>query len=220
MIPGPDQILSSLENIANDWSWVAVIWHVYLAALVVLLAVRIRPSRRIMGLALAVPLFSVSALAWSTANLFNAIVFAVSGIVLGALALRLQDRPVRAGPLWVVVAGAFLFAFGWVYPHFLRTESFLPYLYSAPTGLVPCPTLAVLIGLTLVLDGLESRWWSGILGAIGIFYGVFGAVRLGVTLDWVLLAGALVLFGWYGMMHRFGEHPQPRLPTPSRLSPR
>jgi hypothetical protein len=30
-----------------------------------------------------------------------------------------------------------------------------------------------------------------VLGAAGIFYGLFGALRLGVALDWALLAGGL-----------------------------
>jgi hypothetical protein len=31
------------------------------------------------------------------------------------------------------------------------------------------------------------------LAAAGLFYGVFGAMRLGVMIDWTLVAGALVI---------------------------
>jgi hypothetical protein len=31
------------------------------------------------------------------------------------------------------------------------------------------------------------------MGAAGLFYGAFGALHLGVTLDWVLFLGALAL---------------------------
>jgi len=58
-----------------------------------------------------------------------------------------------------------------------------------------------------VLSGLREiantwRWlaiaWHAYLAVLvvsltGVFYGVFGAVRLGVSLDWVLAAGAVWL---------------------------
>ena len=86
-----------------------------------------------------------------------------------------------------------MFAFGWVYPHFLDTSTSLTYLYAAPTGLIPCPTLSIVIGVGLIVGGLGSRAWSIFLGALGDFYSIFGAVRLGVVLDWVLLFGSLMI---------------------------
>ncbi len=81
-------------------------------------------------------------------------------------------------------------ALGWVYPHFLATDSFLPYLYAAPVGLLPCPTLLAVTGLALILRGLDCRPWSLTLGAVGLFYGLFGALRLGVVIDGTLILGA------------------------------
>lgn len=167
-------------------------WHGYFAVLAVGLFLGVRPSQRLFGLLLGLPLFSVSALAWAAANPFNGSLFAVAGIALVAIAARLADERVQMAPLWVMSVGVFIFLFGWVYPHFLDTSSFVPYLYAAPTGLVPCPTLSVVIGLSLVVGGLNSRAWSLVLGATGVFYGIFGALRLGVTIDLVLLIGALL----------------------------
>jgi len=84
-------------------------------------------------------------------------------------------------------------AFGLVYPHFTHTASAIGYLYAAPTGLVPCPTLSLAIGVALIADGLGSRAFALLLAAAGLFYGIFGVVRLGVTLDLGLIAGAAVL---------------------------
>jgi hypothetical protein len=83
--------------------------------------------------------------------------------------------------------------FGLVYPHFLGAASFLTYLYAAPVGIVPCPTLSVLVGFSIILGSMGSRSWGLLLGAAGIFYGAFGALRLGVTFDWALFLGAVVL---------------------------
>ncbi len=117
----------------------------------------------------------------------------VASLALTALALRLRDEPVHIGPTGLVATGVLLFAFGWVYPHFLKTDAWVRYLYAAPTGLVPCPTLSAVVGLALIINGLGSRAWSRIVSATGVLYGLISAFRLGVTIDLVLLAGAIAL---------------------------
>lgn len=84
-----------------------------------------------------------------------------------------------------------MIGFGWIYPHFLDNATPMEYLYAAPTGLIPCPTLSIVIGFTLILGGLRLRPWCLVLTIMGLFYGVFGAGRLGVKIDGVLLLGAL-----------------------------
>ena len=53
--------------------------------------------------------------------------------------------------------------------------------------------LSIIIGLALMQKGPVSRAWMTVLAVTGVFYGLMGAVYLGVVLDWVLLAGALLL---------------------------
>ena len=192
-MPSSDEILNSLSTIANQWQLLAIVWHIYFGVLAAGLVFGLRPSRRTGGVLLALPLLSVSVLAWMSANPFNGTMFAIAAVALIVIALRQPDAQLRIAPTWAVVAGALMYLFGWVYPHFLDTVSFVPYLYGAPVGLVPCPTLSIVIGLSLVVAGLNSRAWSVVLGAMGVFYGVFGAFRLGVTIDVVLLLGALLL---------------------------
>jgi len=86
-----------------------------------------------------------------------------------------------------------MFLFGWGYPHFLDSSSFLPYVYSAPTGIIPCPTLSIVIGSALILDGLGSRILSLMLGMSGILFGITGVVQLGVSIDVVLLGSIVIL---------------------------
>lgn len=99
----------------------------------------------------------------------------------------------RSEPLHVSPPGAMLFAFGWMYPHFHETRSLSPYLYAAALGLIPCPTLSDVNGIGPMTAGLGLLPWMLIISAAGIFYGVIGAVSLGVALDWVLLAGAVLM---------------------------
>lgn len=85
------------------------------------------------------------------------------------------------------------FAFGWIHPHFLGNQSWLTYLHSAPAGLIPCPTLSIVIGIALVPDGPGSIAFMLVLVAAGLFHGAFGAAYPGVTIDSMLLLGAGLL---------------------------
>ncbi len=195
-MPSAESILASVTKLANDWQWLAVAFHVYFGLLIVLLAAVVGIGRRLTGVLLAVPLASVSALAWVSMNPFTGLLIGAAVIALIVLSTRFSAGPARLAPVPVVIAGFLLVAFGWVYPHFLNTQSFLPYLYSAPVGIAPCPTLISVIGMALALGAFDSRSWGIVLAAVGLFYGLFGTLRLGVGLDWALAAGAAGLLAW------------------------
>ena len=135
---------------------------------------------------------SVAALAFAFGNLFTGWVFAVSVLALTGLAMNRDRRPVSRGSAWTGRIGVAMVAFGWLYPHFLEGHA-TAFLYASPVGLVPCPTLAVAIGFALLGNGLGSRVWSLTLVAVGLFYGLFGVLRLGVFLDIGLVGGAVAL---------------------------
>lgn len=192
-MPDPLEILGGLATIANDQKTLALVWHLILAGVVIMILAGWRPARRFGATALAAPLLSVSIQAWIYGNPFNGVVFLIFAAALAALGMRLPTKTVEPAQTWARVIGLLLVAFGWVYPHFLAGGAWWKYLYQAPAGLIPCPTLSVVIGLALVAKGFSARGWSVVLGVLGIFYGLFGAFRLGVTIDIVLLAGAVAL---------------------------
>ncbi|HRI44261.1 MAG TPA: hypothetical protein PLL78_00015 [Fimbriimonadaceae bacterium] len=192
-MPSAEQILEELTRVANQWTWLAIVWHAYFGLIVGALLLRWRPGRFLMGVLLALPVLSVGVVAFASGNPFNGVIFTAAGLTLAALVLRLEPIQVCFGSPAVVVTGCLLIALGWVYPHFLKAESIWAYFYASPTGLIPCPTLLILSGFALVLGGLSSRSWTLILASIGTFYGLVGAVRLGVALDWALVAGSVVL---------------------------
>ena len=192
-MPEPTKILEGLEAISNDLWLVAVLWHVLASAALAAVVIGWRPSRRLIAGMLSLPLLSVSIAAFAHANPFNGLMFVALTLALGAIGLRLPGLAPGRAPVWATVAGIAMAAFGLVYPHFTHTASAIGYLYAAPTGLVPCPTLSLAIGVALIADGLGSRAFALLLAAAGLFYGIFGVVRLGVTLDLGLIAGAAVL---------------------------
>jgi hypothetical protein len=191
-MPTSESILSGLTRLSNTYQSISIAFHAFLVLVIVLLAVGLL-GRRLAGTMLCAPLVSVSVLAWISGNPFTGILFAAVAVALLVLSFTLPDGRARLAPLPVTIAGFVLTAFGWVYPHFLQTTSFVPYLYAAPVGIVPCPTLSAVAGLALVMGALEWRAWGIVLSAVGLVYGLFGVLRLGVTLDWVLVAGAAAL---------------------------
>jgi len=193
MVPSAARILESLTTTANKAVPLAIGWHVLFAIAGLFLLAGWKPSRRIAAALLTLPLISVGVLAWAFDNPFNGSVFLALALALLAASARLGEASIRRGPPWAIRLGVLMALFGWVYPHFLEAGSPLRYLYAAPTGLVPCPTLAIVIGLALIGDGIGTVRWSVPLGTAGIFYALFGTFGLGVGIDLLLLLGAAAL---------------------------
>lgn len=192
-MPTVSEILSGLSNLANTYTRISLIWHLLFWCLILLLLWGWKPSNRQLAIFSTFPLFSASVLAWMSGNPFNGSVFLFFAILLFIFAFRADSAPVSAAREWPFAVGGLLLVFGLTYPHFLESGTFLRYLYAAPTGVIPCPTLSAVTGLALIFQGYGSRKWSLSLSIIGLFYGIFGAFRLGVTMDVVLIAGALAL---------------------------
>jgi len=189
-MPTREEILSGLTQLAHDGIAIAVAWHVVVgAALVLLLTGRLRRAH--VARLVAALAASVAIAAGVAHNPFNAIVFAALAVaIIATTAHEPRGRvAVRAGA--ATAAGLAAIAFGWVYPHFLDGNP-AAYLLAAPVGLVPCPTLSIAIGFAIVAGGGRAAWRVMLAGA-GLFYAVFGIVRLGVTLDAGLLVAAVVL---------------------------
>ena len=214
-MPTADRILSWATAVANDWQWLAIAWHVALAMLLLAVLAGQRLSNRVLGLLLVAPLTSVAVVAWASGNVFNGLVFSVIGGLLLRIAVGLPRRPAVGAARASRLAGVALLFFGWTYPHFLRTDHWTGYLYASPFGLLPCPTLAIVIGITLMSGDLRSTSWSLVVSTAGIAYGLIGVFLLRVWLDvWLLAGGSLV--GILAAVERFrnrvpatdGEHRQ------------
>ena len=192
-MPTAESVLSWATAVANDLRWLAVVWHVALAALLIAFLSRQRLSHRLVGILLVLPVVSVGVLAWVSGNLFNGLTFGGLALVLLYTAMHLPHTAVSRAPSGWVLVGVALAAFGGTYPHFLRSDTWTAYAYASPFGLLPCPTLSVVIGITLILGGLHSANWSVPLFTAGILYGLIGVFWLQVSLDMWLLAGAMLL---------------------------
>jgi hypothetical protein len=191
-VPSADSILEGLSQVANGAVEVSIGWHVVVALTAAAFLLGVRPQKRSAATALSIPVASVGVVSLAFGNPFNGAVFSLLAIGLALLSRRAPDGHVAlASNRWVALGSA-LIVFGLVYPHFLDGAPY-EYLYAAPVGTIPCPTLALVVGAALVADGFGLGAWRLCLAAVACFYGLFGAVRLGVLIDLVLLCGAVGL---------------------------
>lgn len=192
-MPSSTQILEALSSIANGATSYAVAMHVLVALALVAWGSGVRLERRAGVVLFCAPLAVVSVFAGIYHVYFNAAVFALLALALIVIGLRSASAWRAASSAPIALLGGVLLGFSWMYPHFVETRSALAYLYASPLGLLPCPTLAFLIGLALSAGVPGGRLSARVLGGAGLFYALWGTLKLGVWIDGFLLLGALAL---------------------------
>jgi len=196
-MPKTEEILNGLQKIVNDYSTIAFIWHVIFYALIAALIFKWLPSNRFFGLLICVPILSVAVLAFLSGNPFNGILFSILAVLIIIFGLRVSSQPVQTSQFIFMVIGILMIIFGLVYPHFIKPDSFFKYLYASPVGLIPCPTLSILIGFLLLYNGFGSQSLTLTFIVFGLFYGIFGVLKLAVYLDIFLVFGTITLLVKY-----------------------
>ncbi len=192
-MPTTEEILNGLSLAANKYFLFSIFWHIIVLIFLVLLFAGKKISSKFIMIGIIALFLSVSIITTLVHNPFNAVIFFLASLQFGYMALRYVHG--KFGVRWdyISAAGLIMLVFGFVYPHFMENASFFKYLCASPLGLIPCPTLSAIVGITLLFHGFNSRRWMLWAAFIGLFYGVFGVLRLKVYLDTGLIAGALFL---------------------------
>lgn len=196
-MPKTEEILNGLQKIVSDYSTIAIIWHIIFYALITALIFKLLPTNRVFGLLICLPILSVAVLAFLSGNPFNGILFSILTVLIIMFGFGSSSQPINLSQLPFMVIGILMIVFGLVYPHFINPDSFLKYLYASPVGLIPCPTLSILIGFLLLYNGFGSQSLTLAFIVFGLFYGIFGVLKLGVYLDIFLVFGTIALFVKY-----------------------
>jgi len=197
-MPTKAEILDGLRSISNNYTLISIYWHIVISVTILLLLLVLwRPTNRMAGMLLSLPFITVALLAWFNGNPFNGVLFSILAIFSLVNGLNLSQKEVEFSSWPYRLAGILLLLFGMCYPHFLDADSVWEYLYAAPIGLIPCPTLSMAIGVALIYNGFNSNPLKIILLCFGFFYGLFGIFKLGVFLDFGLLSGTFVLLIQY-----------------------
>lgn len=194
-----EDIVNGLQSITNDYQTFAILWHVLLYLLIAALFFKWEPSNKVFALVLSILPLSVAVFAWLTGNPFNGLVYSLAVITMIFLGLRADNQPVQFSQLPFMIAGILMIAFGLLYPHFISPGGAIRYFYATPAGLIPCPTISIVIGFLLLYNGLNSQPITLTLIILGLFYGIFGVLKLAVYLDLVLLLGTITLLIKYIM---------------------
>lgn len=211
MFPSADEILDQLTRLAMNGRGIAALWHaIVVFGLGALWTERWRPTRRLAAMLGALPLATASAMAIAGGNPFNGILLGATALALLGLGARLSLLPVERSSAWALALGAAAVAYALVYPHFTPGGWQLA-LFFAPVGVIPCPSLALVLGLGLLGNGFGSRAWGVVAAAAGLFYALFGMFRLGVWLDAGLLVAAVAMLVLLFAPHR-RAHGAPRAP--------
>jgi hypothetical protein len=192
-----DDIIDGLQKIVNDYSIFAIIWHVVFYLLLAAFIFLWQPSNKSLAFIISLPLLSVAVFAWLSGNPFNGISFTTMTILIIIFGLKTTDQTISVSQVPFMVIGILMIVFGLVYPHFINTNSFLKYLYASPLGLIPCPTLSFLIGFLLLYNGFGSQSITLTFIIFGLFYGIFGVLKLAVYIDLVLVFGTVALLVKY-----------------------
>jgi hypothetical protein len=188
-----EEILAGLTSLANEYSNIAIAWHIIIFIIIAALFAGWKPGNSLMIMLLSSLLMSVSLFAGRQGNFFNATIFVFLVIISIYSTLRSNNGNITGDRSWPDISGLLLILFGLFYPEFLKTASLIEYTYASPTGLIPCPTLSVLTGFALVYKGFRSQIWSLAIGIFGLLYGAFGVIYLGMYIDLVLVAGSVLL---------------------------
>jgi hypothetical protein len=196
-MPKTEEILTGIQGIVNNYSSIAIVWHVILYALIVALLARWLPTNKLFVLLMCLPVISVAVMAFMAGNPFNGMLFSILAVLLFIFGLKASGQPVQTSSLVFMVIGILMIVFGLVYPHFISEGSLVRYLYASPVGLIPCPTLSLLIGFLLLYNGFGSQSVTLTFVIFGLFYGIFGALKLGVYLDVFLVFGSVSLLVKY-----------------------
>jgi hypothetical protein len=194
----PEQICLGLQSIAEDFQWLGIIQHILLITMVILLWKFRKRVGRFVSLYITLTFAIVSFLAiYCTENPFTGIVFGISAVLgLWEVFSPKMDyslsHTLRIQVIIAVVAG-FL---GFWYPHFIDDK--LLALIASPYGLIPCPTLIVGLSIFIVVYPFTNKVWHWWLTLIGLYYGIFGVIRLKVNLDLALVI--VSVYSLYGMI--------------------
>lgn len=199
-MPTTQEILDNLQAIVNDYRLFALIWHAVIYMIIFALFTKRLPSNKLFTLILCFPILSVALFAFLSGNPFNGILFSILAILILIFGLKATGQAISLSQLPFIATGIIMIVFGLVYPHFVETNSIITYLYESPVGLIPCPTLSMLIGFVILFNGFGSLPVTISFTVYGLFYGIFGVVKLGVVPDLFLIFGSILLMVKYFLM--------------------
>lgn len=191
-----ESILNYLSMVSNQNIYLNLIMHVitFLSIPSIFLLKNKRMQKAVFNGLVFILTLSVTVNAFINGNPFHLATFAILSIIaLRELIGRNQVVISASNNVTIFVAFIFLFIGVW-YPEFVHTTP-LAMLFISPMGIVPCPTLIVILSLfSLNSSGISKIQYIATI-IIGAVYAVIGVFLFKVYLDAAL--GILVFYSIY-----------------------
>ena len=189
-----EAITSMLETVAREAKTYAVFVHLLFLAALGLGSLVGRLRNFLFSLFIA--FISLSAAIFGIAYVIapNVILFATFFLLIlrARLAGKLNFDLGNAAPVSLCF-GVLGLVFGFWYLHWVESPVWLNALIASPLGVVNCPTMVTVCGFLCLSQKPRSALLEAAVGAVTLYFGLFGIFRLGAYVDVVLVLCALFL---------------------------
>lgn len=191
-------ILTYIQMVAGKYPVISILLHILILALIIALFLPGFKQKRIAFNGVLMVIFaSVASVALINGNPFNGLFFSILTIFavvelfrrrneITVPALTSVDRSTAIRNL-LCLAAVFV---GILYPHFVNVSPAM-LLFFSPMGVIPCPTLTVILGLLNLYYPKINKGLYTVVTIAGMFYGLTGVFLLHVYIDIPLMILAL-----------------------------
>jgi hypothetical protein len=183
-----EKVLDYLTTVSNLNLWLNAVIHlmVLTAVLILIFAKENRVKRWVVDGVICLLFISIVSVAIVYGNPFHALtmgllaVFAVIELWQGKNEFNIPKINLHT---FIAFSSIII---GFWYPDFVKTTP-IALLLVSPAGIVPCPTLLIVLGLLTLTYPRVNKTQYTITAIIGVFYGFTGVFQLKVFLDIALI---------------------------------
>jgi hypothetical protein len=199
-----ESILNAISLAANFSPAVNIVMHVLVLGAIVMLFTGAGPKLRrlIFDAVLLILAAAVAVISILVGNPFNMLTFGIIAVISLIELIRGKNLAGRPGLNLNTVISLIIIFIGFWYPEFVQAG--LPaMLVLSPLGVIPCPTLMVMLGmLNLAVPNVNRVQYIALI-VMAAFYGLTGVFMLKVYLDIALLV--ILLYSLYNLRLIFGR---------------
>lgn len=195
----PEKILTYLTFVPNQTLWLNALNHLLvISSLLFLIFGKTEKTKRLVVDGIICLLFtSIVAVAVAYGNPFHAITMGLLAVFAGIEFWQGKNEftPLKINTRSIIALLSICIGF-W-YPEFVEANSLALLLFS-PVGIVPCPTLLVVLGLLTLAYPRVNKTQYTITALMGAFYGITGVFQLKVMLDLPIII--IVAYAFYSLI--------------------
>lgn len=202
----PERILNYLTMVSNQNLWLNALIHlmVLAAVLVLIFGKNTKIKQWVVDGVICLLFISVATVSFVYGNPFIFLIMAV--LTIFALIELRQGKNEFTTPkfnLHTLIAFTSIIIGFW-YPHFVKANP-IALLLVSPAGIIPCPTLLIVLGLLTLAYPKVNKTQYIITVLIGTFHGNTGVFQLKVFLDMAIII--VVGYAFFCLIKTWAQRP-------------